>query len=55
METAQPHENLNMIVKDVSSVLRKVPNYKAAGPDGIDGFCIKKITEHTCKNDGLSV
>ena len=38
MGTAQKQEDLSKNVKDVRSVLRKAPNWKAAGPNGVQGF-----------------
>ena len=56
MGTAQKQEDLSKNVKDVRSVLRKAPNWKAAGPDGVQGFWIKifqnlhkKITDYLQK------
>ena len=38
METVQRQVNLSITVEDVRSVLTKVPNWKTAGPDEVQGF-----------------
>ena len=36
--------NINITKEDVSIHLRKMPNWKAPGPDGLHEFCLKKLT-----------
>ena len=43
LDTVQRQEDLNITVDDVRNVLRKVPNWKAAGPDGVQGFWLKNF------------
>ena len=36
-------ENLDITAEDVKQILGKVPNWKAPGPDGVQGFWIKNL------------
>ena len=43
LEHVKRQENLNITVGDVKKILGKVPNWKAPGPDGVQGFWIKNL------------
>ena len=44
LECVTQQGNINIIKEDVSIHLRKVPNWKAPGPDGLNGFWLTKFT-----------
>lgn len=43
MCTVQRQDDLSISLEDVRDVLRKVPNWKAAGPDGVQGFWLRNF------------
>ena len=43
MSSVQRQDDLEISVQDVRNVLRMVPNWKAAGPDGVQGFWLKNL------------
>lgn len=43
LESVRRQEDLDISVEDVKSMLSKVPNWKAAGPDGVQGFWLKNF------------
>ena len=44
LECVTQQDNVNITKEDVSIHLRKIPNWKAPGPDGLHGFWLKKFT-----------
>ena len=44
LECVTRQGNINITKEDISIHLRKMPNWKAAGPDGLHGFWLKKLT-----------
>ena len=44
LECVTQQGNINIIKEDASIHLRKVPNWKAPGPDGLNGFWLTKFT-----------
>ena len=37
-------ENVNITVKELKQAMARMSNWKAAGPDHVQGFCFKKVT-----------
>ena len=44
LESVTQQGNINITKEDVSMHLRKMPNWKASGPDRLHGFWLKKFT-----------
>ena len=43
-ESFTQQDNISITKEDVSIYLRKIPNWKVPGPDGLHGFWLKKYT-----------
>ena len=43
LEHVQKQDDLDITTEDVKRVLSKVPNWKAPGPDGVQGFWLKNL------------
>ena len=62
LEHVDRQEDLSITVDDVKKMIRRVPNWKSPGPDGVQGFWIKNFTSlhqliqthlQKCLDDGI--
>ena len=54
LEHVEAMEDVEITVDDVLCVIRRMANWKAAGPDGVQGFWFKKLTSlHVVLTDAL--
>ena len=54
LEHVEAMEDVEITVDDVLHVIRRMANWKAAGPDGVQGFWFKKLTSlHVVLTDAL--
>ena len=42
--TVEAQENIKIVVSKVKNQVKKIPNWKSHGPDGVQGYWIKKLT-----------